>query len=645
MRKILLALAAALAKASNAAWTNTLVSRDIKVSSSAVLLTETIYTLKKAETGTPSFEFYVPAFDSVGSVKVVVLPDGINLKLGTDFRLESVSNNLGKYAIDSAVGLETGSRVKVSTASGAGLEPFPASGMELEAQKILISAPLIVVSPHSIEKQTTVVDFWGDYLSFSPVSAGKSSAKDKVTFGPFSPKEAKKLENEFIRVHFGFNKPLPLITSVTKTVDISHWGAAVSVNERVSLLNRAAKNDGEFNRLPHIVRKFGQQSPYILDHSLFSIDAVLPGNVENIHYRDVIGNISSSHARREAGFTIASLSPRFPLLGGWKVDFDLMYTVPFASSLGIANEIVRARGKNEFLLSVPISHPFTQVFAEKSDIRVILPSGARDIEVSFPGMNKDSNIEVSHAFGWLDTPLLGPNSGHTVLSFSVRGSHQYCANKKETVAPELFIKYTLSPMAMYRAPLLLTLYIFALFIMFVLSRRLGLQISNPKELEDLAVKNSDHDICQKISDRVTDLYAANEVLLEEMAASNNNKEIIEKTRIDYIEIHSQANTAVTDLTEEFLDEINKSTRTQKVIALLKLMKDNAMGVVDAVIANKDKSVWEAKLVETEKELDAVLEKVENCAPPTPSTVTAPSHAAAHSSRPIPSMSVPIRRRK
>ena len=602
---------AALAVSAKADWINTFAVREIKLANTAVQ-TETTYTVKsKKSDANERYKFNVELFDSVGSLKVSC--DGVALKQGFDFHLDRLlSDNVAQFAIEFA-SLSTGSKIKVISVSGLGLEPFPATALELEAQKVMLTASLIVDSPIETEAQSTTVQVpsGSDLLSVTPVGVGNQE-KEKVSFGPFSKKESETLKNQILRVHFSFNKALPHLESVVKTVDISHWAAAVSVNEQIVLWNKAASLEGEFSRVPHTVRKFGQQSPYVLDHSLFSIDAVLAGNIENIHYRDVIGNISSSNARREAGFTIASLRPRFPLLGGWKVEFGLMYSVPFSPN--VLRENVN---DGEYLLSIPLSHPFSNVFSAKTEIRVVLPSGASNIEISYPGIDL-SAIKVSHNFGWLDTPLLGPGSGHTVVSFSA--GPQFASGNKQTAASNLLVKYTLAPLSMYRAPLLLTLYIFVLFGLFILSRRLRLQISNPKEEEEIEIRNADHDVCQKISDAVTDLGAANELLLEQLAGSGKlGKPEIDLIRKEYLEIHEATTAKVETLTQEFLDEVNKTSRTAKIVACLKLIKDNATGLTDAVAAGKDKTVWESKLVEAELEINAIIEKVETGAPSTPPT--------------------------
>ena len=40
-----------------------------------------------------------------------------------------------------------------------------------------------------------------------------------------------------------------------------------------------------------------------------------------MYYRDILGNITTSHVRRQQDSTLVELEMRFPMLGGWKNEF------------------------------------------------------------------------------------------------------------------------------------------------------------------------------------------------------------------------------------------------------------------------------------------------------------------------------------
>jgi oligosaccharyltransferase complex subunit alpha (ribophorin I) len=58
----------------------------------------------------------------------------------------------------------------------------------------------------------------------------------------------------------------------------------------------------------------------------------LPEQAGDVYYRDLIGNISTSHFRRNfgSGESILELTPRFPMFGGWRNHFTIGYNLPSA---------------------------------------------------------------------------------------------------------------------------------------------------------------------------------------------------------------------------------------------------------------------------------------------------------------------------
>jgi Ribophorin I len=63
---------------------------------------------------------------------------------------------------------------------------------------------------------------------------------------------------------------------------------------------------------------FGRQDLY----------AELPSAAHTTYFRDEIGNVSSSAVRAGVDKTLAVLQPRYPLFGGWAVDFIFGYSLP-----------------------------------------------------------------------------------------------------------------------------------------------------------------------------------------------------------------------------------------------------------------------------------------------------------------------------
>lgn len=88
-----------------------------------------------------------------------------------------------------------------------------------------------------------------------------------------------------------------------------------------------AKLSGGFSRFDYQTRKHGSGP------SFRSLKATLPAEVDNVYYRDQIGNISTSDMTWIGDKVELELRPRFPLFGGWKTQFYIGYSVPTTKML------------------------------------------------------------------------------------------------------------------------------------------------------------------------------------------------------------------------------------------------------------------------------------------------------------------------
>jgi oligosaccharyltransferase complex subunit alpha (ribophorin I) len=586
---------------SAAQWVNRNIVRELSVRDNGIVESTTVYTVEKTG-GDKAFiyKLSVPHASRIGSLRITA--GGKDVKT----ELESTDEKTD-VAVYSVTGVET--NIQVKAYQGAMLSPYPTKIMELETQQVMLTTVFGVPSVYGTTSQTVTVTLpanAGEINSHFPENAKKLSGK-KVEFTV--PTGFKK--TDMIKVHFAFDQVLPILTSVMKTIEVSQLGQVVAVNEDITLVNRAAGINGEFSRSPYMHMKYAQGNvPFTLGHTLQSIDAVVPETAFDIHYRDVIGNISSSNAKRDMDLTRVSLRPRFPLSGGWKSEFYFMYNLPFDA------EFVRQKqGRDEFMLAGPVGHSLANVFAQNVDVRIILPAGASDIKISVPG-REVSNLEIQKMFGWLDTPLLGSDSGRTVLSFS---TGPFVAGERNSLKPTLLVTYTLSPVALLKAPILLTFYILALFMVFIFSRRMVLTISNPKEDSEEENKNADHDLCQQIDDELTNLWALTGELLDAVA-EESDKETLSKFKQSFNVRYAEIVSIVESITPQFTVENNRVNRTVKLMLALKAVKDSASAVLEAAIAGRDFAIAAGKLVDAEMDAKNILEKVEAGAPPSaPST--------------------------
>lgn len=69
------------------------------------------------------------------------------------------------------------------------------------------------------------------------------------------------------------------------------------------------------------------------------------------------------------------MTPRFPILGGWKSNFFIGYNLP--SKFHVSTD-----GADLYTLNVTYGLPYYDVLARNYTMRIVLPEGAHDIKVN-----------------------------------------------------------------------------------------------------------------------------------------------------------------------------------------------------------------------------------------------------------------------
>lgn len=99
-----------------------------------------------------------------------------------------------------------------------------------------------------------------------------------------------------VSIHFENNSPFGTLEWVNREVEVSLWGN-IAVEEHYELRHTGATLKGGFSRVDYQLH--GSKGA-----SLNSLVATLPPGASDVYYRDVIGNISTSHVRSELTRTV-----------------------------------------------------------------------------------------------------------------------------------------------------------------------------------------------------------------------------------------------------------------------------------------------------------------------------------------------------
>ncbi|PNH06279.1 hypothetical protein TSOC_007366 [Tetrabaena socialis] len=285
---------------------------------------------------------------------------------------------------------------------------YPAELTQIESQLMLFKDNVYVLSPYSVSAQSTEVVTPSNVIKSYTEEKPVSKSDNKIKYGkydlikPFTVKE--------LSVHFENNKPFKHVLTLVREIEVSHWGN-IYVEEHYEILNAGAKHSGSFSRLKYAHSYNGKAN------SFRDLKAVLPAAAHSLYYVDLIGNISSSNTRKTLQSTVLDFELRFPLMGGWKVDFTLGYSVPLAGSLFHAKG-----GKRR--LTMDLASPLEDVFVEDMIVKVVLPEGSSNLKPILP-YEVEQSYETKYTY--LDT------TGRPVLVL----------HKRNVASPEHAAKFTL----------------------------------------------------------------------------------------------------------------------------------------------------------------------------------------------------------
>ena len=182
-----------------------------------------------------------------------------------------------------------------------------------------------------------------------------------------------------------------------------------------------------------------------------------------MYYRDIIGNVTTSHVRRERDAVAVELAMRFPMLGGWKNEFYWGYgrVRRVRRSYNLPSGRVLKKDGSRYSLSVPFASPLEKADTQELVVRVILPEYARNVHFVLPegvtGPTEDHRCvlwgSVRCRFTYLDTS----REGRPVFEFT---QHNVVDEQKGEM---ITVSYELSGWRVMKKPLVCVGAFFVLF--------------------------------------------------------------------------------------------------------------------------------------------------------------------------------------
>jgi len=384
-----------------------------------------------------------------------------------------------KVELRDALSPGASSTVNVEVVLGGAQEMYPAAITQKEKQLARYIGNVYAYLPYTVSSQTTTVLLASSsiesYTKVKPVSQQDSQIK----YGPYSniaPFSATELV-----VHAENNNPMLVVKNLLRVIEVSMWGN-IAVEETVDVFHNGAQLKGSFSRY-----EFQRENSGV--SSVKNFKSLLPAAARDVYYRDDIGNISTSHMKVMDDAVELDLRPRFPLFGGWKTHYVVGYNVP-------SYEYIFYKGSRHVLNMRLIDHLFDDMLIEEAEVRVILPEGVSDIELSTPypvAREKDGQH-----FTYLDT------TGRTVIVFKSIGE------LTENHIQDFQLQFIFTHRSMLMEPLLLVSAFFLLFLLSILYVRMDFSITVDEGAE---AKMKVAGYCEKVAnlqDRRSALYQAME---------------------------------------------------------------------------------------------------------------------------------------
>ena len=182
-----------------------------------------------------------------------------------------------------------------------------------------------------------------------------------------------------------------------------------------------------------------------------------------MYYRDIIGNVTTSHVRRERDAVAVELAMRFPMLGGWKNEFYWGYgrVDRVRRSYNLPSGRVLKKEGSRYSLSVPFASPLEKADTQELVVRVILPEYARNVHFVLPegvtGPTEDHRCVLWGSVRCRLTYLDTSREGRPVFEFT---QHNVVDEQKGEM---ITVSYELSVWRVMKKPLVCVGAFFVLF--------------------------------------------------------------------------------------------------------------------------------------------------------------------------------------
>lgn len=463
-----------------------------------------------------------------------------------------------KIELKSSLSAGASTTISVEVVLGGALEMFPAAISQKEKQLVRYTGNLYIYLPYSITTQTTTVQLASSslesYTKTKPVSLSDST----ITYGPYN-NIAPFSVGEMV-IHGENNSPMLVVSRLERVIEVSMWGN-IAIEETIDVVHKGAALKGSFSRY-----EFQRENSGV--SSVKNFKTLLPAAAKDVYYRDDIGNISTSHMKVMDDAVELDLRPRFPLFGGWKTHYVTGYNVP-------SYEYIFYKGDQHVLNMRLIDHIFDDMLVEEVEVRVILPEGVTNVELSTP-YSMTRGEDTLH-YTYLDT------TGRTVVSL-------YSSKLlTESHIQDFQLGFSYPHRNMMAEPLILVAAFFLLYLMAIIYVRLDFSITKDEASESRMRVASLIEEVQTVQDRRSALYQSYEDAINKYKASKDTTSFAtNRKRInnDHMQISTQITGLQAKLKAEGADVVEKVGELQRLDTQVREQINLGIQAAERLVAGK-----------------------------------------------------------
>lgn len=336
--------------------------------------------------------------------------------------------------------------------------PRPREMPQGEQQLMYWEGDVVPRSPYTTSSAKVLVHAGDEIRSYEPEHLGAIVGQALVfeLGAVVPPLDAQTRVVQQGSVHYAYGRPVASLTKYERHVEVSHWGDNMATEDHFALRNDGPRLKGHFSRAQYMLEKFrltGQSTAA----QIATLPLPLPGVAMDVYYVDVVGNVSTSTLAKSPPVAQMprrlDVRPRYPLMGGWNYSFVVGWNERLSTS-GLAR--VHPTHPSRTRIAVPFLMAPGNMAVDHAKLRVVLPEGATDIQVTLPFHVDSMTTDV------YPTYLDSTGRPSVVLERSRCTSAQ---------AQYVYIDYTLSVAAHLRKPLVVACVTLLLFAVAAFVRR------------------------------------------------------------------------------------------------------------------------------------------------------------------------------